>query len=147
MNCSDILNNFNSTFVGVALLTDLQKSLKVIFLYILMVERLREFSLPSSMDLEKIGSENRINIFRKYFANIRFNRLLIQLTLIRSIFDQNAIVKLSDLEDHQRNEFFGLIKRIKELHYYEEFVFAAKEEEKALERIIEAYCKRMNINE
>ncbi|MDR4512542.1 MAG: hypothetical protein MRJ93_12655 [Nitrososphaeraceae archaeon] len=112
-----------------------------------MVERLREFPLPSSTDLEKIGRDNRINIFRKYFAILRFNRLLIQLTLIRSIFDQNAIIKLSDLEDHQRNEFFSLIKRIQELNYYEEFVFAAKEEEKALEHIIEAYCKRMNINE
>ena len=108
-----------------------------------MIERLREISLPSAMEFEKIGRNNRINIYRKYFATLRFNRLLIQLTLIRSAFDQNAIVNISDLEDQQRKEFFSLIKRIKELNYYEEFVFAAKEEEKALKDIIEVYGKRM----
>ena len=111
-----------------------------------MVERLREISLPSFMEFEKIGRNNRINIFRKYFATLRYNRLLIQLTLIRSTFDQNAIVNLYDLEDQQRKDFFCLIKRIKELNYYEEFVFAAKEEEKALKDIIEVYDKRMNKN-
>lgn len=111
-----------------------------------MIERLREISLPSSMEFEKIGRNDRIDIFRKYFATMRYNRLLIQLTLIRSTFDQNAIVNLYDLEDQQRKEFFSLIKRIKELNYYEEFVFAAKEEEKALKDIIKVYGKRMNKN-
>ncbi|MFB5599548.1 MAG: hypothetical protein ACE5SW_04895 [Nitrososphaeraceae archaeon] len=112
-----------------------------------MVERLLEFTFPSSIELERVGNKNRINIFRKYFATIRYNRLLIQLALIRSAYDENAKSFISELENHQRKNFFSLLNRMKELNFYEEFISAAKEEEKALKTIIEAYGKRMNINE
>jgi hypothetical protein len=111
-----------------------------------MVERLLEFTFPSSYELESIGNTNRINIFRKYFATIRYNRLLIQLTLIRSAYDENSKINISELENQQSKDFFRLLQKIKDLNYYEEFMYAIREEEKALETIIEAYGKKMNQN-
>jgi len=56
-----------------------------------MSQKLLEFDFPSPTKLEDMGRKNRIDVFRRYFATSRYNRLLIQIALVRSALDKSSI--------------------------------------------------------
>jgi hypothetical protein len=95
-------------------------------------------------ELAKADKPERMNIFRRYFAASRYNRLLIQETLVRSAQDQSLMSKVKEMEEAHSTDFIKTIKTLKKNGYFEEFLVAVKEEDEALLKIIEAYDKRMN---
>jgi hypothetical protein len=103
-----------------------------------------EFVLPTQEELKNMGNKERLNIFRRYFAARRYNRLIIQQNLIRTAFDKSLISRLNQLEKAYNKDFFDMVRTIKSYGYLEEFFTAIKEEDEALQKIIEAYEKRMS---
>ena len=84
-----------------------------------------------------------MNLFRRYFAASRYNRLLIQKHLIKSAYDESLISTVIELERSHNQDFFDKIKIVKEYSFLDEFLDAVKEEEQGLQKIIEAYDKRI----
>ena len=101
------------------------------------------FRLPSARELEEAGAQERMNIFRRYFASSRYNRLLIQQTLVRSALDKSLAAKVEKMESAHNKDFVDTIKAVKKCGYLSEFIAAVKEEDGALQKIIEAYDRRM----
>jgi hypothetical protein len=101
------------------------------------------FNLPTLEELDKIGSKERLNLFRRYFSVSRYDRLLIQQYLIRSAYDESLIPKVKELEDLHNQDFIDKVRIVKEYGFYNEFLDAVKEEEQSLQKIIEAYDKRI----
>ena len=101
------------------------------------------YRLPGPEELQKACRDERMNIFRRYFASSRYNRLLIQQELVRSA-RAGAGSKVEEMERSHNADFSDTVKRIKKYGYYEEFLDAVKEEDDALQKIIEAYDRRMN---
>lgn len=99
---------------------------------------------PSPEELAKADSKERMNIFRRYFAASRYNRLLIQQALVRSALDGPLAQKVGEMEKAHNQDFFDTVRAMKKTAYFEEFLAAVKEEDEALAKIIEAYDKRMN---
>ena len=102
---------------------------------------------PHPISLEELAAvdkQERMNIFRRYFASSRYNRLLIQHVLVRSVEDDSLLVKVREMELAHRNDFMKVIKTLTKSAFFEEFLIAVKEEDEALIKIIEAYDKRMN---
>ena len=95
-------------------------------------------------ELDRVDKQERLNIFRRYFAASRYNRLLIQQLLIRSAMDRSLVTKVKKLERDHYNDFIKAVRAIKKSDYFEEFLAAIKDEDVALQKIIEAYDKRMN---
>lgn len=93
--------------------------------------------------MEKAGRDGRMNIFRRYFASSRYNRLLIQRALVQSARDAVA-PDVAEMERSHNRHFSYTVKRVKKYGYYDEFLDGAKEEADALQKIIEAYDRRMN---
>jgi transcription termination factor NusB len=98
----------------------------------------------SPEELASAGPQERMNIFRRYFAASRYSRLLIQQALVRSAHDGALASKVREMEKAHSQEFFDAVKAMKKTEYFEEFLAAVKEEDEALAKIIEAYDKRMN---
>ena len=98
----------------------------------------------SLSELSKADSQERMNIFRRYFASSRYNRLLIQQALVRSARDRSLATEVNEMEKAHNQDFFDTVKELKKSGYFEEFLTAVKEEDNALSKIIEAYDKRMN---
>jgi hypothetical protein len=101
-----------------------------------------EFVFPTQEELEKIGNKERLNMFRRYFAASRYNRLIIQQILIRTVFDKSLISRVEELEKAYNKDYFDMVKIITAYGYLEEFLVAVKEEDEALQKIIEAYEKK-----
>jgi hypothetical protein len=95
-------------------------------------------------ELVKADKQERMNIFRRYFASSRFDRLLIQQTLVRSAQDNSLVRKVLEMEKNHSRDFMEAVKMLKECGYFEEFLIAVREEDQALSKIVEAYDKRMN---
>ncbi|MEW6603694.1 MAG: hypothetical protein AB1351_03265 [Thermoproteota archaeon] len=95
-------------------------------------------------ELSKANSQERMNIFRRYFAASRYNRLLIQQTLVRSAQDSSLASKVNDMEKAHNKDFFDTTMMLRKSNYFKEFLAAVSEEDVALSKIIEAYDKRMN---
>ena len=95
-------------------------------------------------ELAKADKQERMNIFRRYFAASRYNRLLIQQALVRSAQDKSLVSKVKEMEGSHNKDFIEAVKALKRKGYFEEFLIAVKEEDEALLKIIEAYDKRMN---
>ncbi len=95
-------------------------------------------------ELARADKQERMNIFRRYFAASRYNRLLIQQTLVRSAQNGSLLSKVKEMEHAHNEDFIDTVKALKKNGYFEEFLVAVKEEDEALVRIIEAYDKRMN---
>lgn len=89
------------------------------------------------------AKEDRMNLYRRYFASSRYNRLLIQQVLVRSAGDPLLEKKVVEMEKEHNSDFARTVGQVKKWGYYEEFLSAVKEEDNALVRIIEAYDKRM----
>lgn len=109
-----------------------------------MVSRVIDCSFPTKEELDRIGMKERKNLFRRYFAASRYNRLLIQLCLIRYAYDESVISRAKELERLHNLDFINKVKTVKEYGFLDEFVDGVKEEEQALQKIIEAYDKRMD---
>jgi len=101
-----------------------------------------EFVLPTQEELKKIDNKERLNVFRRYFAASRYNRLIIQQNLIRTVFDKSLIFRVEELEKAFNKDYFDMVKIITAYGYLEEFLVAVKEEDEALQKIIEAYEKK-----
>jgi hypothetical protein len=95
-------------------------------------------------ELDRIGSKERLNSFRRYFSASRYDRLLIQQCLIRSAYDESLISKVKELERSHDQDFVDKVKIVKEYGFFDEFLDALKEEEQGLQKIIEAYDKRID---
>jgi hypothetical protein len=102
-----------------------------------------DFQMPSLEELKAAGKEERLNVFRRYFASSRYNRLLIQQTLVRSALDSSLAKQVNEMERLHNQDFFNTVKKMKKYGYLEEFLLAVREEDDALQRIIEAYNQRM----
>ena len=101
-----------------------------------------EFVFPTQEELKKIDNKERLNVFRRYFAASRYNRLIIQQNLIRTVFDESLISRVEELEKAYNKDYFDMVKIIRAYGYIEEFLVAVKEEDEALQKIIEAYEKK-----
>jgi hypothetical protein len=101
------------------------------------------FQFPDKENLERIGKKERLNLFRRYFAASRYNRLLIQKNLIKSAYDESSSSLIIELERSHNQDFFDKFRIVKECSFLDEFIDAAKEEEYGLQKIIEAYDKRI----
>ena len=101
-----------------------------------------EFVFPTQEELKQIDNKERLNVFRRYFAASRYNRLLIQQNLIRTVFDKSLISRVEELEKAYNNDYFDMVKIIRKYGYLDEFLVAVKEEDEALQKIIEAYEKK-----
>lgn len=95
-------------------------------------------------ELSRSDQQERMNIFRRYFAASRYNRLLIQQALVRSAQDESLASKVGDMENAHNRDFLDTVDKLKRSRFFAEFLTAVKEEDQALSKIIEAYDKRMN---
>jgi hypothetical protein len=102
-----------------------------------------DFKFPHKGELERIGKKERLNLFRRYFAASRYNRLLIQKNLIKSAYNESCPSDILELERSHNQDFFDKVRIVKEYGILDEFIDAAKEEEHGLQKIIEAYDKRI----
>ena len=101
------------------------------------------FKFPEKGELERIGRKERLNLFRRYFAASRYNRLLIQKNLIKSAYDESSVSEIIELERSHNQDFFDKVRIVKEYRVLDEFIDAVEEEEYGLQKIIEAYDKRI----
>ena len=104
------------------------------------------FELPSKRELDSIDSKERLNIFRQYFAASHYNRLIIQKCLLSSAYNESSFSEVKDMEREHDENYYDNIKTIKEYGFIDEFVIAVKEEEQAIQKIIEAYDKRLRMS-
>jgi hypothetical protein len=102
-----------------------------------------DFKFPDKGELERISKKERLNLFRRYFAASRYNRLLIQKNLIKSAYNESSPSEILELERSHNQDFFDKVRVVKEYGILDEFIDAAKEEEYGLQKIIEAYDKRI----
>ena len=103
-----------------------------------------KFTIPTQDVLDKMTRGDRMNLFRKYFATSRYNRLYIQQCLVRSAIDKSLSPKVEDLES-QHNKDFCYTLNLLNKYYEAEFLLAVKEEFEALQKIIEVYYKRLKL--
>jgi hypothetical protein len=75
-------------------------------------------------ELDRIGSKERLNLFRQYFSASRYNRLIIQQCLIKSAYDESLISKVKELEDLHNQDFIDKVRIVKEYGFYNEFLDA-----------------------
>lgn len=85
-----------------------------------------------------------MNVYRQYFAFSRYNRLLIQQTLVKSAHNTDLTREVERMEREHDRDFADTVSMITKYGYLQEFLDAVKEEDQALRRIIEAYDKRMH---
>jgi hypothetical protein len=102
-----------------------------------------DFKFPDKEKLQSIGKKERLNLFRRYFAASRYNRLMIQKNLIKSAYDKSSLSHIIELEISHNQDYFDKVRIVKECSFLDEFIDAVKEEEYGLQRIIEAYDKRI----
>ena len=108
-----------------------------------LVNKVIDFKFPDKGELERIGKKERLNLFRRYFAASRYNRLLIQKNLIKSAYNEYSSSEVLELERSHNQDFFDKVRTVKEYGILDEFIDAVKEEENGLQKIIEAYDKRI----
>jgi hypothetical protein len=103
----------------------------------------KSFQLPNLQELVEMGAQERLNVFRRFFASSRYGRLLIQQVLVRSALERQLLRDVTDMERLHNENFEEVLAKITECGFREEFMTAVKEEDVALQKIIEAYDKRM----
>ena len=108
-----------------------------------LINKVIDFKFPDKEELGRIGKKERLNLFRRYFAASRYNRLLIQKNVIKSAYNEYYPSEILELERSHNQDFFDKVRTVKEYGILDEFIDAVKEEEHALQKIIEAYDKRI----
>ena len=101
------------------------------------------FQLPTREELVQMGANERLNVFRRFFASSRYGRLIIQQLLVRTAVEKSLMQNVIELERTHNQNFEDAQKTVAEYGFIEEFLTAVKEEDLALQKIIEAYDKRM----
>jgi hypothetical protein len=101
------------------------------------------FHIPTQKELVAMGAEERLNVFRRFFASSRYSRLIIQQILVKSAIERALSKKVASLESAHNAEFEEVLKTVKEYGFLQEFLTAVREEDVALQKIIEAYDRRM----
>lgn len=104
------------------------------------------FELPTKKELDSIDSKERMNIFRQYFATSRYDRLIIQKCLLSTAYNESRLTEVKDMERVHDDSYSDQVKTIKDYGFIDEFIVAVKEEEQAIQKIIEAYDKRMRMS-
>jgi type IV secretory pathway VirB4 component len=104
------------------------------------------FELPTKKELDSIDSKERMNIFRQYFAASRYDRLIIQKCLLSTAYNKSRLSEVKEMERVHDDNYYDKVKTIKEYGFIDEFIVAVKEEERAIQKIIEAYDKRMRMS-
>ena len=112
-------------------------------IFVRLINAVIDCKFPDKGELVRIGKKERLNLFRRYFAASRYNRLLIQKNLIKSAYDKSSISHVIELERSHNQDFFDKVRTVKEYGILDEFIGAAKEEEYSLQKIIEAYDRRI----
>src|SRR5215467_10184453 len=97
-------------------------------------------------ELENSNAETRMNLFRRAFARSRYDRLVIQRTLIKTITQPELMGKLREMEQAHDDELARISISLKSTRFFSEFVRAAEEEDIALGKVLEAYENRMKGN-
>src|SRR5919106_3290647 len=100
---------------------------------------LLNFAMPSYKALTDMRKYERLNLYRRFFAHSRYNRLIIQLFMINYASNDSLSSVVANLENQNLLDFDKTIKYIKNSPYFLEFLEAIKEEEEALKKIIDAY--------
>lgn len=90
-----------------------------------------------------MGEQERLNVFRRFFASGRYWRLHVQQLLIRTAIDGSLMQKVNEMENLHNQQFADILKTVNRYGFIGEFVIAVNEEDAALQKIIEAYDKRM----
>lgn len=103
----------------------------------------RSFHLPSRDELYQLGAVERLNVFRRFFASSRYGRLIIQKHLVRSALEKAHAQDVVAMEKTHNENFELMVRTVTEYGFIDEFLTAVKEEDSALQKIIEAYDKRM----
>ncbi len=101
------------------------------------------FHIPGREELMAMGAEERLNVFRRFFASSRYGRLIIQQILVKSAIERALSDKVASLESAHNAQFDEVLRTVKQYGFLEEFLTAVKEEDLALQKIIEAYDRRM----
>ena len=102
--------------------------------------------LPSIEDLSRMNKRQRFNIIRKFLATARHNRLIVHQELVRSTFELPLRPHLGTLNQIQISSFYEFVDIFAKNGYHNELLGAINEETVALEKIISAYEKRMDVN-
>ncbi len=105
-----------------------------------------KIQLPSIEDLSRMNKEQRLNVIRKFLATARHNRLIVHQELVRSTFELPLRPHLSTLNQIQISSFYEFVDNFAKYGYQDELLEAINEEAIALEKIISAYEKRMDVN-
>ena len=106
-----------------------------------------KFTFPTRDRLDNMTRVERLNLFRQFFATSRYNRLCIQQCLVRSAFNDSLYQKIEEFETQHNKDFSLTLDLLSKYNYKDEFLFAAKEEYEALQKIIEAYDIRLKMRE
>jgi hypothetical protein len=99
--------------------------------------------IPSKDDLQLMNREQRLNLFRKFLAASRHNRLIVHHKLVRSTFDLPLRSDIDRLSHIYMDTYYEFVDNIKKYGFNDEFLNAIKEEDLALEKIISTYERRM----
>lgn len=102
--------------------------------------------LPSRENLDAMNKEQRINLYRKFLAISRHNRLVLHHELVNSTNNFLLRSHIGDLNKVYIDRYYEFVDHIKNSEYNDEFLDALKEEDLALQRIILAYEKRILMN-
>ncbi len=76
-----------------------------------------DFKFPGKGELERIGKGERLNLFRRYFAASRYNRLLIQKNLIKSAYNESSPSEIIELERSHNQDFSDKVRIVKECRF------------------------------
>lgn len=99
--------------------------------------------IPSKDSLQRMDSEQRLNLFRKFLAVSRHNRLILHHKLVKSTFDLHLRSNIETLIHIYIDTYYEFVDYIKRNGFEVELLDAIKEEELALEKIISTYERRM----
>ena len=90
-----------------------------------------------------MNSEQRLNLFRKFLAASRHNRLILHHKLVKSTFDLHLRSNIESLMHIYIDNYYEFVDYIKRNGFESELLNAIKEEDLALEKIISTYERRM----
>ena len=102
--------------------------------------------LPSIEDLSRMNKGQRLNVIRKFLATTRHSRLIVHQELVRSTFELPLRSHLGTLSQIQIGNFYEFVDNFAKNGYQDELLEAINEETRALEKIISASEKRMDVN-
>ena len=111
---------------------------------------MRDSKLPSISDIALESKEERIIHYRKFFAELRLNRLYFQLTILNYFLNldrpENSKLFTNHLDNYISNfkQIDTWLETLKLEGLYPEFQEQCLDEKKAIEQIIQNYKGKMN---